>query len=243
MLRSCLLLYCSFIKPRSIRNELRNEQGNILIIILITIALIAALTAAIQGSSSSRSNVDKETLILRATQLRQHAAELERGVHYVMQNGVSENDIRFAHPLAPADYGDLASDTDRSDQIFSSDGGNAKYNAPPDDINNGDNWEFFGQTTLPDVGSDEAELVAVLPNVTEEFCAIINESLGYDGQPEDSGTCINAANSKRFSDSTQFDSSPDTTNETSFSTTPAKQGCVKCTNDNSYHFFYVLMSR
>jgi len=228
---------------RFTNSTIKNQHGNVLIIILIAIALIAALAAAIQGSSNNNAQIDKETLLLRASQVRQYANELERGIYYIMQNGISESDIRFSHPLAATAYGDLSSDTDKTDQIFSREGGGAQYKNPPEGVNNGDMWEFYGQTALPGVGSNEAELTAVLPNVTEEFCKVVNSSLGYEGQPEDTSTCIKAANSKRFGDGEQFALSPNVTEESSFSSTPAKQGCVRCTSDGNYHFFYTLISR
>jgi type II secretory pathway pseudopilin PulG len=224
-------------------HDIKSQDGNVLIIILIAIALIAALTAAIQGSSSNNAQIDKETLILYASQVRQYANEMERGIYYIAQNGVSENDIRFSHPLAAEAYGDLAADTDKSDQVFAREGGGVQYKSPPEGVNNGDMWEFYGQTALPSVGSDEADLVAVLPNVTEEFCNVVNKSLGYEGQPEDTSTCIKDANSKRFGDGEQFTNSPNEVEESSFSILPVKQGCVQCTSDNSYHYFYTLISR
>lgn len=222
---------------------IKKQDGNVLIIILIAMALIAALTVAIQGSSQNNAHIDKETLILRASEIRQYASELERGVAYIMQNSVSESDIRFAHPLADIEYGDLNADTDKSDQMFAREGGGAQYKAPPSDINNGEAWEFYGHTSLPDAGSSAADLVAVLPNVTEAFCAIVNSASGYSGQPQDSGTCIHGGAAQRFDDGTQFSGSPNTTTEASFSIKPAKEGCIECTSDNSFHFFHVLMSR
>jgi len=224
-------------------HDIKSQNGNVLLIILIAIALIAALIAAIQGSSSNNAHIDREALILHASQVRQYANEMERGIHFIMQNGVSENDIRFSHPLAATAYGDLAADSDKSDQIFARAGGGVRYKNPPEGVNNGDMWEFYGQTALPSVGSDNAELVAVLPNVTEEFCSVINMSLNYEGQPEDTSNCIRSANSKRFGDGEQFSSSPNEVEATSFSSLPVKQGCVRCTNDGNYHYFYTLMAR
>ncbi len=224
-------------------HALKRQNGNVLLIILIAIALIAALIAAIQGTSSNNAHIDRETLILHASQVRQYANEMERGIHFIFQNSISESDIRFSHPLAATAYGDLSADTDKSDQMFAREGGGVQYKNPPVGVNNGDAWEFYGQTALPSVGSDEAELVAVLPNVTEGFCSVVNKSLGYEGQPEDTSSCIKAANSKRFGDGEQFSSSPDEVEETSFSSLPAKEGCVQCTNDGNYHYFYTLISR
>lgn len=220
-----------------------SAHGNVLFIILIAIALIGALTLAIQGSGTQDANIDRETLILRVSEVQRYGSELERGVTFIMQNGFSESDIRFSHPEAHADYGDLSADSDKRDQLFDREGGAAKYRDPPPSINDGSAWEFYGHTALADVGSDAAELIAVLPNVTQAFCDAVNGTVGYAAQPEDSSTCINGGAAERFDAGVQFDSSPNTTEEATFSVKPARQGCVECTSDSSLHFFHVLMGR
>ncbi len=221
-----------------------NESGNVLIVILLAIALIGALTIAIQGSSRQNASIDKETMVIRISETLRYSSELERAVAFIMQNGVSESNIRFAHPDAHSDYGDLSADSDKKDQLFAREGGGARYRSAPANINDGSAWEFYGNTALPEVGSSKSELIAVLPNVTQEFCEQINKTLGYNStQPTDSATCINSGPNERFNDTTQFSSSPNTVSETTFSLKPSLSGCVQCTSDNNYHFFHVLMAR
>ena len=231
--------------PQNTHHHRQYESGNVLIIILLAVALIGALTAAMQGTAQQSAHIDKETLILRVSEVQRYASELERGVNYIMQNGHSENDLRFAYPNAHSDYGDLSADSDTSDQIFDRLGGAAHYGTPPKNINDGSTWEFYGHTALPQVGSNAADLIVVLPNVTQSFCERVNSIIGYDdtSQPTDSSICINGGASQRFDDTTQFDSSPNTVADATFSIKPSMQGCVQCTNDNSYHFFHVLMAR
>ncbi|MBI1300819.1 MAG: hypothetical protein GC137_04080 [Alphaproteobacteria bacterium] len=219
------------------------ESGNILFIILLAVALIGALTVAIQGSSQQTGNIDRETLIIKTSEIQRYAGEMARGIAFIMQNGHSEADIRFSHPDADTDYGDLSADSDRSDQLFDRTGGAVHYRQPPSDLNDGSAWEFYGHTALPDVGSDEADLIAVLPNVTEEFCVYVNGALGYDTatQPADTGTCVNGGDSERFDNGTQFSSSPNTVTDATFTFRPSSQGCVQCGTD--FHYFYVLMAR
>ncbi len=229
-------------------NNQSNQNGNVMVIILLAIVLLGALSVALQGTSSQNAHIDNETLIIRASEVQRYASELERGVSFIMQNGFSESDIRFAHPDANADYGDLSADSDKSDQLFSREGGAAKYRPPPDGINDGSLWEFYGNTALPEVGSNAADLIAVLPNVTQAFCEKINAVIGYDTtiQPTDSATCINSGAAARFDDSTQFAlglNAVNTVVEATFSLKPSMSGCVQCTSDNSYHFFHVLMAR
>ncbi len=230
-------------------------------IILTAIVLIGLLTAAIQSSSKpGGSGIDKEQLALNASRTRQYAMELEHAVSMIMQEGYSETDIRFAHPDASTDYGDLSADTDPGDQVFHRSGGAATYRKPPAGIQtSAGNWEFYGGTSLPHVGTGKPELIAVLPDVTREFCEKINEINDYDSgtQPADTGatnagatnagSCIYGQAEGRFDDSVQFydppAKTPNTVDETTFSVKPSLQGCALCSRDSKYHFFHVLLKR
>ena len=243
------------------KNYNRGESGNMLFMILIAVVLIGLLTAAMQYSSRPEgATIDNETMIIRTTELQRYASELERAVLFIMQNGKSEADMRFAHPDAPSDYGDLPGDADPSDQVFYKDGGGALYRAPPEDVNDGSAWEFYGGTHLPGVGSPRAELIAVLPNVTTQFCAHINKINGQSGTPADSGgasasgaspgDCLNLGEDGRFNDTQQFYDTANTVNEATFEqdtvTNEAKtalQACVVCALDSKNHFYHVLMAR
>jgi hypothetical protein len=225
------------------------ESGNVIAFILVAIVLIGIVTAAIRGGGNEGGNIDKEQVLIKTTQLLQYAAELERGVQYMMQSGtVSESDIRFAHADAPVDYGNDFNINPQA-QMFHRDGGGAGYRVPVGDINNGDQWEFYGHTALPGVGTDRADLIAVLPNLTQEACDKVNEMTGYEAvdQPEDNGAggsfnCIYGGEANRFDDSVQFSPSPNTVDEASFTVLPASRACVKC-SDDSLHFYQVILAR
>ena len=218
------------------------ESGNVLFIILIVIVLLGLLSVAIQSTSYQGSeNIDQETLIIRWADVRQHAAEIETAVRFIFQNDFSEIDIRFAHPNANTDYGLITDNPER--QVFSPQGGGASYKTPPSGINDGSNWEFYGGTHMPDVGSDRAELVALLPNVSDEFCDFVNDSVGYTGIPNDNGNCVYEAASGRFDGGTLFATTPNTTEEATFSETPSYKACITCQTDGSKHYVHVLMAR
>ena len=253
--------------------EHRNaERGNVLFMILIAVALIGVLTAAIsQTGRPDGAHIDKETLILRASEVQRYASELERAVNYIMQDGKSENDIRFAHYNAHADYGDLGADADKTDQVFDREGGGANYRDAPNGINDGSAWEFYGGSHIPGMGrSDRAELVAVLPHVTQAFCDKINDVNNQSGTMTDdggssasainAGSCVNLGAIGRFDDVIQFYTTINTMDEanTSFehdantsAARPAPQGCVVCSVDTNgangasdeRHFYHVLMTR
>ena len=181
--------------------------------------------------------------------MQAYVGELERAVLYINRNGVSEDDIRFAHPSAHADYGDLSADADPTDQVFHRDGGAATYRTPPSGLNDGSAWEFYGGNHLPGIGTSRADLIAVMPNVTSDFCSRINEINGQNGTPADTSACLNIGATGRFDDSTQYASSPNTVDASTFeqdasvsAAYPAPQACVVC-DDSSQHFYHVLLAR
>lgn len=232
------------------------EAGNMLFIILIAVVLIGLLTAAVQYSNTSQSsNIDNETMVIKAGEIQRDSSELERAVMFIRENGISESDIRFASPDLPTDYGTQDANPDNNkNQIFHAKGGAAKYRGPPDDIlaTPGQSWEFYGGTAIPQAGSDKADLIAVIPNVTKQFCDKINQLNGLTGQPVDDGTvagnCLNQGAASRFGSGTSpnyvtFSASPNTLDATTFSKKPALQACVQCALGGGYHFYHVLVAR
>lgn len=233
----------------------QSESGNVIFFILLAIVLIGLVTAAIRSSGTDGANIDSETLLIRATEIKQYAQELERGVTYIMQNGASESDIRFAHPDANSDYGDINDTT--SFQVFHRNGGGASYRTPANGVQVAvESWEFYGNTHAPYIGSNaspQADLIAVLPNVTAAMCDKINEMNGFDTstQPIDTGVgnnCVKSSDSARFDDTTQFAAIPNEMDDSTFldSTTgaekPAPQACVLC-DDGTRNLYHVLYAR
>ncbi|MBX2834329.1 MAG: hypothetical protein KTR28_05085 [Micavibrio sp.] len=230
-----------------------NESGNVLFIILIAIVLIGALTAAVQQSNNSESsNIDNETLAIRASEVQSYASELERAVRFVLENGVSEIDIRFAHASAHADYGDIDDSVDGRQyvmQVFHPDGGAATYrNVPSGITTSASAWEFTGASHMPGVGTAaRSDLIAVLPNVTAAFCEKINELNNQTATP--AATSCPYTDAGRFDSGTNFDDDVDESSttippvmtEATFSTQPALQACVVCGGNN--YFYHVIMAR
>ncbi len=221
-----------------------SESGNVFFFILLAIVLIGLVTVALRSGGDQ--NIDKETLLIQASQVRQYASELERGVAFIMRDGSSETEIRFSNEVT-GDYGVFDSAPTR--EVFNEKGGGVEYRLPPPEISTATQWEFYGHTHLPDVGTGAPELIAVLPHVNKAFCERINEMNGYNPatQPLDNtGDCINAVDSNpalRFTSGNLFSTGGaiDTTNEASFTVKPSMQGCVQCAAN--YHFFHVLMAR
>lgn len=243
-----------------------DQRGNMLFIVFLAVALLGLLSAAIMSSSNpENANIDDEELAIRITEVQRYVSELERGVLFIQQNGYSEEDIRFANPDND-DYGDLSADGDPTDQLFHRDGGGALYREVPEGINDGSAWEFYGGTHVPGVGSERPELVVVLPNVTAQFCARINQINNQSAAPADTGAsvasasnaggCINGGSTARFDDGQQYydppASTPNEMDQSSFAQDPtvsraytALQACVVCSDVSGTprHFYHVLLAR
>ena len=229
-----------------------NESGNVIFFILLAVVLLGLITAALR-SGNEGANIDRETVLIRASQVREYASEIERGLTFIMQDGASESDIRFAHPDAPSSYGTISDTPTR--QIFNELGGGVEYQLPSSDISSATSWEFYGHTHIPDVGvsppGHRPELVAVLPLVSRDFCDQINKMNNYTAgvTPEDvTGVCLNAGSAFRFSSASLFTTGGGidvTDDDASWTVKPAMQGCVTCNTsaDDNLHFFHVLLAR
>jgi hypothetical protein len=230
------------LNPRSLQSS--SESGNILVYVLLGIVLLGLLTAALRQSGDQGKDLDQERLNIKAGQVQQYAAQIAQGVATMVEGGVSEAKLKFAHPDGDSDYGLIS--VEPTEQVFSTKGGNIPYKLPPAGVNDGSKWQFYGTTDIPQVGSDKAELIAVLPNVTKEFCVMIDRQLKLgDTPPVDDNTsttpdCVGSLTAAHKFSGTYMDP-PNELDPTTFSRLPMSQACVSC--GASYHYFYVLLSR
>ena len=219
-----------------------------LIYILGAIFLLGLLIVLVKGSFQEGTGIDGDKVVLQASQVQQYASELERGVSYVLRNGVSESDMRFASTTAASTYGTYS---DINSMVFAPNGGGAEYKRPPNGINDGTAWQFYGTTHFTDLGTDlagsqKAELVAVLPKVTESFCNQINRNvkqtidLTLVTDPSGNG-CVYTAG-EEFAGTFRAGAAVNLLDDTKLSSLPAKEACVRC-NDGTFHYYRVLQTR
>ncbi len=208
---------------------------------------MAALTFTIMRGDRGGNSISNEKLLIHATEVEQYGSELAQAVKIVLDNGISETEISFAHADAPAEYGDEAVDPVAT-QIFSISGGVSEYRAPKSIISSASQWEFYGESNMPQVGSSRADLIAVLPFVTKEFCDVFNQRQGLDisgTYPADNGSCFyTGVAGDRFDG--DFNATPNTLNTATFSLMPALRACVQCDpggGTSGYHVYSVIYER
>lgn len=219
----------------SVQSLHRSEGGNILLYVLLGIVLIGLLTVALRQGGDPGKDLDGEKMTIAASQMQSYAGQIGGAISTMMQGGVSEADLRFAHPKNIAGYGTIT--TTPGNQVFHPQGGNVEFKLPPAGVNDGSKWEVIGNLALPQVGSARPELIAILPKVTKQFCSTINSQLGIT---------IASTMSCNFLPATAFTGtyavSPLTYASTVFSKAPLLQGCGECSSGDRF-YFYVLMSR
>lgn len=220
-----------------------------LLYILGAIFLMGILIFLVKGNFQEGSGIDADQIVIKATQVQQYAGELERGVGYILRNGYSEADIRFATNISST-YGDITNDAGR--QVFVARGGGVEYKSPPSGINDGTAWQFFATTHFTDMGIDtggsqKAELIAVLPNVTQAFCTQINRIVGQSSinlastsDPAANG-CVHQPGSE-FQGTFAAGGAVNLLDDAVVTKFPAKEACVKC-NSGSFHYYKVLLTR
>lgn len=227
---------------------MNRQSGNMLIYILGAIFLLGLLIVLVKGSFQEGVGIDGDKLVIAASQVQQYAGELERGVAYVLQNGVSETNMRFSAPANSILYGTYSDD---EWMVFAPKGGGVEYKEPMTGINDGTEWQFFATTHFTDLGTDEAgsqkaELVAVLPHVTEAFCNQINRNvkqaidLTQTTDPGGEG-CVYQPG-EEFDGTFRAGNAVNLLDDDELSSVPAREACVRC-SDSSYNYYRVLMVR
>ncbi|MEM8833397.1 MAG: hypothetical protein AAGB32_02535 [Pseudomonadota bacterium] len=228
-----------------------SESGNILIYVLGAIVLLGILISVVRGTGSSGNNIQEEELMIRIAEIQEYGHELEKAIAFILRKNYSEADIRFAHPEADAGYGDITDNPDR--QVFSIDGGAATYREIPRGIQTatGGDWVFTGANRVHDVGTTDsgtgndhnAELIAILPNVTEVFCLRMNDTNDVvnpsDSPPQDNG-------SASFDFYTGLFSQTEDINDTSGDLDGVLEGCFEGGGTpaaGTFHYFRVLLPR
>lgn len=228
----------------------RGQAGNILVYIIGAIVLLGLLFAILRGNYHEGSDIDAEKAAIYISKVREQAADIERAVAFIQQNGFRESEIRFAHPDADAAaYGSISDEPGR--QVFSGEGGAAEYKLPPPGINDGTAWQFYATTHIPQIGTDteagrRSELIAVLPDVGKAFCfqmnAALRQRINLDvaTDPASKGCVYDPGD--EFAGAFAEGSDANFIDHTKVTHLPPRELCVRC-SDGSFHYYRILLER
>lgn len=177
----------------------RPEAGNALFLILIALALFAALSYAVTTSSRSGGNVDREQAEINSASLYQYIASLRATVQRMaLTNGSGATSLMFNNDVYTSYDGSLVlpmgtpSAAAASNYVFHPDGGGMpaltfeemSENCGASHCTDGSfpsaGHVKFYYANLEDVGSDEADIIAVIFSPTSEVCKRLNNSAGIE---------------------------------------------------------------
>ncbi|MAQ71511.1 MAG: hypothetical protein CL565_04875 [Alphaproteobacteria bacterium] len=220
--------------------KIGKTDGNIFFYILLGVFLFGALTYALMQDDVSSSDTSLEEMNVAYSQILQYQGELRQAVQNIFDNGASETDIRFAHPSASSDYGSIGNKPQF--QVFSPEGGAATYRTPPVAAGSVLPWLFSGRANMPGVGSQEMDLVAIIPDVSEKFCSYFNdkEGLSITPYPTDTGTClVPVVSGFRFNGVFAGNA----VDKATFSKVPAPEACIHCEDNGKYYISVTIYER
>lgn len=237
---------------------MKYQSGNVLFVILIAVALFAALSYAVSQSSTGTQSISDESISLKVDQVLEFGQNVKSAVHFIYtENGISESDIRFAHPDLSASYGDPSA-LNEEQMVFHPSGGGVTYRAPPSGINDGTDWFFTGVSCVSNVGTgmtgacggagaSASELIAILPNVTEEACIKINEKLGVTNTggnpPQDDVSSYDIATNHYAGTFSATYSIASVGGELDGKTRGCYESDTSFPASGTYHFYQVLLER
>lgn len=230
------------------KQRLKNsEAGNVLFLILIAVALFAALSFAVVSSSRSTKSNEEESNTLKTSDIVNFAAFVTNGVTFTYTNGCNSSQISFERaPFDGSDplYVNPNAPSDMECHVFHPLGGKSIYRTFPDFNNNADIL-FTGHFDIDGIGSDEPDIVMVVPNVTSGMCAKLNQRLDvdYDGGIPQENTFLADVTANPFVgtySATAVDMDCD--DGGGISCTRQHSACVQG-NGGAYHFYHVVLLR
>jgi len=250
-----------------VNQKFMNEKGNALFLILIAVALFAALSYAVTQSGRSGGGVDREQVILKASQVTQYAANIEQAITRMrVINGCADTDISFANstiagyehtPVQPSEC-----------RVFEVDGGGLSYDRPQtswlDTTESAESlygyYHLSGRSCLFEMpndgascwsdGLDNEELFLSIHYIDKDICMEINDNFGITNPsgdaPEDIGCAVSSGKFKGIYGeatgvNTTLDPATDAFSGKFSGCYKAKAGCVGV--PTGYHFYHVLIAR
>lgn len=227
------------------------ESGNVFFYIFLGVALFGALTLAVsKGGRVSSSNLTREQMQLRATEIIDYSDAVSKAVGIVRLRGVTLENLRFAAPtLNIADYGD-ASLIDKANLIFDPNGGAIVYrDAGKASVNLGNGaYNFVALNAIQDFGTTCAtascsDIVMVLSDIRPEICRAINVYAGITDAatiiPADSTFLLTGKFNGTISGPAEIIG-----NEAGSAAVSGKPyACLTSTADGLNHFYRVLWAR
>ena len=145
----------------------------------VVIAVVSVLSYSVtQSSRSGGGSTDGEANLVSSAQITQYPASIRTAIVRMVIGGAAPENLDFTSP----EFFDET--TNISNAVFHPKGGGATYiKAPATVMANGQEgtWIFNAEFAIEEIGTDENEILALLPGINEETCSRLNTELGISG--------------------------------------------------------------
>ncbi len=215
--------------------------------ILICIVLFAALSYALSQQRNDGKALSSEKIRLVSAEVIDMGNSLSEATARLRLRRIAEDHISFQNDHV-AGYTNPVCTSDEC-KIFAYDGGGKEWETPSSDTNQSTDWGFTGDLAIQDIGTSQADLVGILPGVSEAVCNQINRMIGLYGN---TGTppVVASITANKFTGS--YNATPTPVSGAVFN--GQTSACLKVTSasgsaisggplSNSYIFYQVLDSR
>ena len=157
--------------------ERHGEHGSIIFYILIAVVVFAALTYAVATSLRGNGNsLSSEQTSLDASDIIASGNRLVEAVTRLRLRDVPKESISFENSTVTG-YANAACTTGTCKVFDGAGGGLTWETAPLGSQTTAHGWVFTATRAVNQVGTTEAELIALLPNLTLDVCNGINDLL------------------------------------------------------------------
>lgn len=215
--------------------------------ILMCIVLFAALSYALSQQRNEGTALSAEKLRLVSSDVIDMGNSLSEATARLRLRRIAEDRISFQNDRV-AGYTNPVCTSDEC-KIFAYDGGGKEWETPSPDINQGTDWGFTGDLAVQDIGTANADLVGILPHLSESVCNQINRMIGLYGN-SGNPSVVATMMANKFTGS--YNATPTLISGAIFN--GQTSGCIKVTAasgsavsggplSNTYVFYQVLESR
>lgn len=160
----------------------RNAQnGSALFMILMAVALFAALSFVVSQQNDSGQALSSEKVKLLASDVIDMGSKMSDTVAHMRLNKIDLKKISFENQVMTG-YTNPACTVDDC-KVFAYAGGGRDWEKPTPDVSRGADWGYTGDIAIQNIGTSDADLVAILPNLSITLCNQLNKMVGINSTP------------------------------------------------------------
>lgn len=159
----------------------KSQNGSALFMVLIAVVLFAALSFALSQQSDTGRGLSSEKIRLLASDVIDMGSQMSDTIAHLRLNKIDLKKMSFENATMTG-YANASCTVDTC-KVFAYDGGGRDWEKPIAEISRGADWGYTGDLSIQNIGTTDADLIAILPNLPQSLCEQINKMIGVKGSP------------------------------------------------------------